>query len=888
LLWRGFLGPGTLFRGKDTLLEILSYPVGLVIGLFPVIVDLGPEPGPARLLLDGRQVCEVSSRAPACLIDVGPDPRIRILDLERLDGKGKVVERIRRFINRPTPEGHIRAVGSCDEKKRECEFQLQWAHPGKLDPASLMVSLDGKRIREHVAQVVRVPFPRARIPQVFTVEAVFPDGQRAEYTQVLHGINPETARASLHPIPIELAAPEAEADLEARLRARGWKVRAVEQGEAEILFVLQPRAFSRYSDASRQVSRNPAMFGGALEGLGPLWFVTADESLSLLQTSAVGEHSKRWLPAMMAIASRESVARLRLADAVAAGGYRLGGVPRRRVMVLVLGPHDVFQPDTSAVTPAQALDYLRQAGVPLVVWRTELAIPAKQPAATVGPERSEWPDGEWIRNAHDLPQAITRLRDVIDRQRLVWLEEAAESVDLEPLLPPGITLAGNAAPSVAARTESPMPALSRTVYAVAADPRDPGTLYAGTADGLLRSCDAGQTWARVESGSPGGAFSLAFAGAERSRILAGGSGALFRSAPSARGWSGLGLPTVLSLGVDPSDQSVIYAGTRGRVFKSLDGGLQWSDVSGDVGSFALALAVHPKDPGIVYAGTAGSGVFKSGDGGKTWHEAGRELQATAVRSLAVAVGRPDTVYAGTDGGVFVSADGGNHWSWAGTGLPRAIVYALAIDPRNDARIFAGTSSGLFVTDDGGQVWRRCGGTAAAISSLDFQASTGHLIAGTLGEGVAVLTVENLAPAMPVAAAPEPARPSVREESPLPPGVIPPAAKGPRLPLVVRLTDIRREGKMKVGLLSMTMDTRPLFDAMANAGRPRLEVTVFSRSPAGLTTVRRAGSGGDLDTSVETWSLEIPIGFSVNATQLIVAVVEEQSGAYAVATIDPTR
>ena len=718
-------------------MEILSYPVGLVIGLFPVIVDLAGQPGPARLLLDGRPVCEVTAKAPACMVDLGPDPRIHKLDLERLDRNGKVVEAIHRWVNRPTPEGRVRAVGSCDEKKRECEFQVQWAHPARFDPQTLTVALDGKRVRGGVSEFVKVPFPRGKIPQVFTVEAVFPDGQRAEYTQVLHGINPEEARASLHPIAIEVPRGAEEKEVEAKLREAGWNIRAIDEGEVEILFVLQPKAISRFALSTIEVQRNPAVYGGTLEGLGPLWFVVADETLALLQPSVVGErHLERWLPAMMTMSYRGSLARVRVADAVAAGAYRLGGVPRRRIMVLVLGPHDVFQEDTSAISAAQAQAYLREISVPLVVWRMNVPVQGNEKKfPKIGADREGWPEGEWIRGALDFPKVIARLREIIDRQRLVWLEEAPDTATLDRSLPPGITLAGGANPPLPAPGEGPSPL--QTVYAVAPDPRDPGAIYAGTAGGLLRTCDSGETWNRVETRNPGGVFSLTFADADRSRLLAGGSGALFRNAPTAAGWSGLSLPTVFSFGVAPTNPSVLYAGTRGRIFKSQDGGLNWAEVSGGISSFATALAVSPGDSETIYAGTAGSGVFKSSDGGKTWDEAGKELQTTAVRSLAIDPSNPSVVFAGKDGGIFVSENAGKSWTASDAGLPRSIVYSVVIDPARPKRVFAGTSAGLFVSGDRGGSWRRAATSAVPVTSLAFAPEGDVLVVGTLGEGVAV-------------------------------------------------------------------------------------------------------------------------------------------------------
>jgi hypothetical protein len=37
--------------------QILTYPVGVVVGLLPIVVELGVPTRPVSLLLDGRQVC---------------------------------------------------------------------------------------------------------------------------------------------------------------------------------------------------------------------------------------------------------------------------------------------------------------------------------------------------------------------------------------------------------------------------------------------------------------------------------------------------------------------------------------------------------------------------------------------------------------------------------------------------------------------------------------------------------------------------------------------------------------------------------------------------------------------------------------------------------------
>jgi photosystem II stability/assembly factor-like uncharacterized protein len=866
-------------------LEIVTFPVGLLIGLFPVIVDLEGHAGIARLRLDGAPVCEVSARAPACMVDLGPDPRVHTLDLERLDENGKVVESIRRWINRPTAIGKIRAVGSCDEKKRQCEFHVQWAHPGKLTPSSVSLALDGKKVAEGLKPVIRVPFPKSKPPQILTVDADFPDGQRADFTQLLHGSYPEEAEASLHPVNVELVSPQDASGLAERLRGAGWKVRAIEEGDAEILFVLQPKAISRYAPSALEIAQNAMIYGGSLEGQGQLWFLPADESLALLRPSAVGERIEHWLAGMISMTSRASLGRVRIADAVAAAGYRLGAVPRRRIIVLVLGADDVPQPDdASTLSPAQALDFLRESGVPLIVWR--VAMNPKKSRSNAGEKWPEWPEGDWVRGTRDFPRAIAHLREVMDRQRITWIEDAVELDALESRLPPGIALAGRVKPAAGPQPAPPLassPPDSRTVYSVAFDPRQPESVYAGTAEGLLHSSDRGRTWGRVETGAPGGIFTLAFIGEGQARLFAGAGAGLVTGAAGVPRWSTLDLPAVTALAEDPSNPSVLYAGGQGRILRSVDSGARWSEVSGEIASFALDLAVDPNDPSTVYAGTAGSGVFKSRNQGKTWSPAGPELQNTAVRCLALDPRRPGTLYAGTDGGVFRSANAGGNWKLVGAGLPRAVTYALAADGSKD-RIYAGTAAGLFVSETGGRSWKRFAALKAIVSSLALDPGGDTIAAGTLGEGVAVLRVADVeAQIAKVRAGWLQALPGSPES------LLPPTADGPEVPLDVEVTGARRAKDGVTARLDATVHLDAVREAIAEKGSVRVRLIVAADAPA----MSRVDAGGveqtlPFDGSVTTWKLGVPVRWPVRATRLIVAVIEEQTGAHAIVTLDAPK
>jgi len=91
-----------------------------------------------------------------------------------------------------------------------------------------------------------------------------------------------------------------------------------------------------------------------------------------------------------------------------------------------------------------------------------------------------------------------------------------------------------------------------TVYAVAINPRNPATIYAGTDDGLERSTDGGENWTMIPGG-PGRVTVLALDPQDPTTVYAGGQGGLFAMSNA---------PALLSVSGDGVGQGAIqHAGT---------------------------------------------------------------------------------------------------------------------------------------------------------------------------------------------------------------------------------------------------------------------------------------------------------------------------------------
>jgi len=196
-------------------------------------------------------------------------------------------------------------------------------------------------------------------------------------------------------------------------------------------------------------------------------------------------------------------------------------------------------------------------------------------------------------------------------------------------------------------------------------------------------------------------------------VLAGTSGVI-RAGDNVWTSHGPGGGEISALAVSPKNAGTVYAGTRGGVFRSTDGGANWNSVRP---GFTTLVAVDPQDPSTVYAvDFYGGGLFKSTDSGQSWNALS---SAPPIGTLAIDPKNPSTLYAtsGIDlgignyfyygwSGVSRSTDGGSSWNAVNSGLPaNSQAYLLALDPQSTKTLYTiGGSGTLFKTTDGGGSW----------------------------------------------------------------------------------------------------------------------------------------------------------------------------------------
>jgi len=248
---------------------------------------------------------------------------------------------------------------------------------------------------------------------------------------------------------------------------------------------------------------------------------------------------------------------------------------------------------------------------------------------------------------------------------------------------------------------------------------------------------------------------------------------------------------------DPADHDVLLFGSH-RVYKSADNGVTYAPVSGDLtsaGNPPSQLAYHtistldisPVSPRIYYAGTDDGRVWRSLDAGTSWSEISAGLPLFYVTRVTADPADSTVVYVCLSGfgqdehspHVFRGTGNGAAWTSVSGNLPDAPANDLVVDPSEPATLFLATDVGVYVTRNLGAAWYPLGTgmPLQAVLDLTLHPASRTLVAATHGRSQWKLDVTSLSvavepPAAPPrlalsAPAPNPSRGTARFELALP-------------------------------------------------------------------------------------------------------------------------
>lgn len=272
-------------------------------------------------------------------------------------------------------------------------------------------------------------------------------------------------------------------------------------------------------------------------------------------------------------------------------------------------------------------------------------------------------------------------------------------------------------------------------FALLADPRRPGEVFAGTQDGIFRSSDFGDSWYRLDVPKPELAvWSLTRHPGEPETLFAGYEpAAIYKSTDNGRTWRDLGVEVdypsiaagaemprrVTRIAVDPENGDRIYASVEiGGLLMSEDGGRSWRQAIDGLYVVEDAVDLHSvlvHGEGLVTVATR-VGTFQSSDHGRRWEK----LPVPALREKGsycrvLGHGPKGIVYlgAGNDfdgdlGGFFASEDEGASFRALDLGVPlKSPIFSMAVDPSAPERVVCSDKFGhVFLTDDAGRTWHR--------------------------------------------------------------------------------------------------------------------------------------------------------------------------------------
>jgi photosystem II stability/assembly factor-like uncharacterized protein len=290
-----------------------------------------------------------------------------------------------------------------------------------------------------------------------------------------------------------------------------------------------------------------------------------------------------------------------------------------------------------------------------------------------------------------------------------------------------------------------------SIGAIAVAPSDPNVVYVGTGespirgnlspgDGMYRSTDAGKTWAKVGLADAGQIAHIAVHPATPELVYVAVLGhafgpnatrGVFRSKDGGKTWDKILFANdstgAIALELDPTNPRILYAGfwqavrrpwelisggARSGIWKSVDGGDSWKDITrakglpaGVIGKIGLAVSPvnHERVWALVEADSGG--LFRSDDGGTTWTRTSgdNEIRQRAwyFSHVFADPGNVDGAYV-LNVTLLRSADGGK--TYTNLHAPHGDHHALWIDPHNPQRMINGNDGGATVSQNGGATW----------------------------------------------------------------------------------------------------------------------------------------------------------------------------------------
>ena len=228
------------------------------------------------------------------------------------------------------------------------------------------------------------------------------------------------------------------------------------------------------------------------------------------------------------------------------------------------------------------------------------------------------------------------------------------------------------------------------------------------------------------------------------------------------------------IALSPHNPAIVYVGAQ-VVFRSLDRGARWQEVSPDLttnedakqhgeGNISFCtlttLAESPVRPGVIWAGADDGKVQVTTDGGATWLDRTAKIGAAGgpashwVTRVFPSPHEAGTCFVSKTGWrfdeykpyLFKTTDYGETWTSVAGNLPGdKPVNVVVQDRKNAGLLFAGTEWGLYLSLDGGATWHPFKNNMpwVKVTDLVIHPRENDLVVATYGRGVWVTDITPL-------------------------------------------------------------------------------------------------------------------------------------------------
>lgn len=335
-------------------------------------------------------------------------------------------------------------------------------------------------------------------------------------------------------------------------------------------------------------------------------------------------------------------------------------------------------------------------------------------------------------------------------------------------------------------------------HAIAFDPTNPDTIYAGNDGGLFRSPDRGISWSHCNNGLVISEFEYLAQNFGSSRWIMGGTQdngtqrwtgdpswvhiadgdggdcavnrttpstvfhTFFNMSPERSTTSGdFGTWSYTPLQIPAGEGSLFYppleVSANGgdtvaiggdSLYVSRNNITTWTRIAFPIAERSSALYIP--NANTVYVGTTTGGIYRTTWNGTAWTvltALTSPRPAAYVSDIHVDPTNPNRIWATyltrSGGRVFRSDDAGTSWTDRSAGLPSLPVNAVEVDPLNSYRVWVALDLGVFETVNAGVSWSDFSASLpnAIIGDLSFHPHARVLRAGTRNRGVWEIPVD---------------------------------------------------------------------------------------------------------------------------------------------------